>query len=87
MTFNGRHWALIDTVIAAERVGPRRRAVSLRRQGGGIWRVVVGRVGPRIASIYSASPERTVFVSEGMDTRTGKPTMSDKPCNQAVPVS
>jgi hypothetical protein len=87
VTFDGKTFALIDTVVAASHLSENRIRFSLVRHGKVWLTVTVERKGVKIHTVTSIGSDGTIYYNNGVEVATGKASLFDEHCNGAPPIS
>ena len=80
VTFDGRTVAVQDRVASADILAGHDMRIVEVREGGATLTVVVRLIGHHAWSMRSVGPDGHVFVEEGVEAATGKPTLVDERC-------
>jgi hypothetical protein len=87
VTFDGRTFALVDTISAASRVKNDHLRFSVMRNGLLALTATVERQGTKIHTVTSVGADGTIYYSNGVEVLTGKPSLLDERCDGASPIS
>lgn len=87
VTFDGITWALVDTVSGATILDDNVIRFTSVRNGKIFATATVERIGDRIHPTTSVGALGEIYVRDGIELRTGKPTPTDERCDIPVPIS
>jgi hypothetical protein len=87
VTFDGKTFALNDTVGSAVRLNNSQIRFVVVRNTGPALTVTVEWRGTKIHTLASAGADGTVYYRNGIETATGRPSLLDERCDIAPPLS
>jgi hypothetical protein len=87
VTFDGKTFALVDTVSAASRLGENQLRFSVARNGKLALIVTIERTGVKLHTITSIGADGTVYYRNGRQEATGAPSQVDERCDGSLPIS
>jgi hypothetical protein len=87
VTFDGRTFALTDTVSDAVLLSANRMKFSIVRHGTVNLTAVVERSNERMHVVTSIGVDGTIYYRDGIEIATGKPALADERCDVSSPVS
>ncbi len=87
VTFDGRTFALIDTVASAARMNDNQLRFVVVRNARPALTVTVEWHGTKFHTVTSVGADGTIYYHDGIGSATGKPSLLDERCDVVPPLS
>ncbi|MGD0430477.1 MAG: hypothetical protein ABSA58_05245 [Acetobacteraceae bacterium] len=87
VTFDGKTFAVIDTISAASRLNDNQIRFSVVRDRRVALTVTVERKGGKIHTLSSVGADGTIYYRNGIEMATGNAGLFDQRCDGAPPIS